>query len=250
MARSIAARFVSMRLNASEDKDADVVRKRIKEFCETAPHRPGVLKYVVLDEADALPAEAQTALLRLMEVYAYNCRFCLICNYISNMSPPIASRCVLLYFRPPSDEQLGALALRLGVPRDAAFAELAALCGRDMRKISNIVRTGLFSTTQSAAARRQLYLHNNRVPPEVGEQVLQTVLEVPLSTGLPALLEQLDNRGFNLQQLYHAALDRLLQTAPPSKHVEIIETLHKNYISGKKSKSIKLFLLSLYLLKF
>lgn len=241
LAHQVAARFVSMRLNASEDKSVDVVRRKIKEFCETSSS--GRMKYIVLDEADALTQDAQTALLRLMELYTHNCRFCLIGNYISQISAPLQSRCVRLYFRPPDDRQLRSLAVHLRIAPDDAFMRLAAMCRRDMRKISSVVRAGL-QDSQDA-----VYVHNNRVPPTVLHDILQTVQNQPLATGLPALLERYTHTGLNVQHLYQAALAHTLHNAPDQAIAPIIRTFHKKYISGKHEKKLKLFLLAIYTMK-
>lgn len=231
LAKKIASRFLYMHLNASEEKSVDVVRKKIKEFCATRGRKQ---KYIVLDEADALSAESQMALLRIMEQYTENSRFCLICNYISMLCAPILSRCLLLYFAPPNDTQLEQLATRLELPMDGHFRRLAALCGRDMRKITRYARIGALEPTND------VYIHNNMVPPATAQHIFKTIKEMPLHHSVPTLLKQLELQHINVQHMYHTTLTHLHSRGNLNK--KVITFLFKTY----KNNNLKLLLLCLY----
>lgn len=118
-----------LELNASDERGIRVVREKIKRFArgavdETRGDVPP-FKVVILDEADAITADAQTALRRTMELYARHTRFILICNYISRVIAPVASRCAKFRFRPLSR---ASVVRRL---REIAASEGVATAGED-----------------------------------------------------------------------------------------------------------------------
>lgn len=96
----------TMWINASDERDGYTIRNRVIDFVKTkgvldfASNSAPPFKMVVLDECDAMTIDAQFALRNVLEKGTRNCRFCLICNYLSKVIPAIRSRCLALRFPP------------------------------------------------------------------------------------------------------------------------------------------------------
>lgn len=96
-------------LNASAERGIDVVREKVGSFAQSM--FAAAWNHVFLDEADALTADAQTALRNTMETYAERTRFILTANNGHKIIGPLQSRCqVIPLGRPPLAERARVLA--------------------------------------------------------------------------------------------------------------------------------------------
>lgn len=150
MARSLFGpqyRSRILELNASDERGIRVVREKVKQFAQTTvtglekvqgyPCPP--FKIIILDEADTMTTEAQAALRRTMETYSKITRFCLVCNYVTRIIEPLASRCAKFRFRPLSKETMQARLLTIAAAEEAPVSDemmsaILTVADGDMRK--------------------------------------------------------------------------------------------------------------------
>ncbi|KAK8126237.1 replication factor C [Apiospora kogelbergensis] len=138
-----------LELNASDERGISIVREKVKDFARmqlTNPP-PGYksrypcppFKIIILDEADSMTQDAQSALRRTMETYSKITRFCLICNYVTRIIDPLASRCSKFRFKSldqgNAKRRLEEIAEKEGVGlEDGAVDALIKCSDGDLRK--------------------------------------------------------------------------------------------------------------------
>uniref|UniRef100_A0A8D8S879 Activator 1 subunit 5 n=1 Tax=Cacopsylla melanoneura TaxID=428564 RepID=A0A8D8S879_9HEMI len=182
------AQFNSMvlELNASDDRGIGIVRDQIYQFASTKTIHKSSYKLIILDEADAMTNDAQNALRRIIEKFTNNVRFCIICNYLSKITPAIQSRCTRFRFG-PLDSSLIMDRLdyvieqeKVNITQDGKKA-IIELSDGDMRKVLNIL--------QSAAT-----AHAD----EVNEDTVYTSVGYPTKTDITNILRWLLNEPVDL----------------------------------------------------
>ena len=99
-------RDYTLELNASDERGIGMVREKVKKFSMFAGMGEVPFKIIILDEADEMTSDAQTALRRIIEDTAKYCRFILIANNISKIIDPIQSRCATFKFTALSKDDI------------------------------------------------------------------------------------------------------------------------------------------------
>ena len=100
-------RDYSLELNASDERGIGMVREKVKKFSRFAGLNTEIpFKIIILEEADEMTSDAQTALRRIIEDTAKYCRFILIANNLSKIIEPIQSRCVVFKFTRISNKEI------------------------------------------------------------------------------------------------------------------------------------------------
>ena len=193
---------MTLELNASDERGIDVARETIKNFVSTrhlfAKSQP---KLVILDEADNMTQAAQFALRRIIEQFASNARFCLICNYSSQIIPALQSRCTKFRFGPLSDEETEkrvrfiAEAEKVDLTDDGLRAILKLGKG-DMRRILNVLQSAAltFPTVDSKA----VHLTTGDPLPEDMQFLVKTLLSGKFKDCVDAVERLRTERGYSL----------------------------------------------------
>jgi replication factor C subunit 2/4 len=138
-----------LELNASDERGISIVREKVKNFARMQLSNPSPAyaklypcppyKIIILDEADSMTQDAQSALRRTMETYSKITRFCLICNYVTRIIDPLASRCSKFRFKSldqgNAKRRLEEIAEKEGVKcEDGAVDTLIRCSEGDLRK--------------------------------------------------------------------------------------------------------------------
>ena len=100
------AKDCTLDLNASDERGIGMVREKVKKFSRFAAMVDVPFKIIILDEADEMTSDAQTALRRIIEDTAKICRFILIANNVSKIIQPIQSRCAAFKFTSVSEQDV------------------------------------------------------------------------------------------------------------------------------------------------
>lgn len=140
----------TLELNASDERGIKMVRERVKEFAAvmqlaTEDKDEILFRIIILDEADEMTPEAQTALRRIIEDSSKTTRFIIICNYLSQIIEPIQSRCVVFRFmRLPKEDIIGYLKTiceKEGVKyEEKALSQIYSATSGDLRHSINILQ--------------------------------------------------------------------------------------------------------------
>ncbi|EFQ26341.1 replication factor C [Colletotrichum graminicola] len=138
-----------LELNASDERGISIVREKVKDFARMQLTNPTneykkrypcpPFKIIILDEADSMTQDAQSALRRTMETYSKITRFCLICNYVTRIIDPLASRCSKFRFKSldqgNAKKRLGDIAENEGVQLEDGAVDALIKCSEgDLRK--------------------------------------------------------------------------------------------------------------------
>ncbi|MBP2132235.1 replication factor C small subunit [Methanomicrobium sp. W14] len=110
-------------------------------------------KIVVFEDAGELSFDAQAALRRIMEKYSKTCRFVLVSRQQTAIIPPVASRCLPLFFSPLDTELISDLLKKIlekegilpGTVTDDEIELIAGISNGDCRKAITYLQVSIES---------------------------------------------------------------------------------------------------------
>ncbi len=205
---------MTQELNASDDRGINVVREKIKEFCNSGilGVSKNSIKLVILDEADMMTTAAQNVLRRIIEKYTKNVRFCLICNDVSKIIPAIQSRCMKFRFSPLGKNQCAERLRniceieRIEIDQNT-INKIIEIGKGDMRKILNILE----STYMSFGIVNIDNVYSSTGLPS--EMQIDYILDVILKNNFNFALQNLNkfriDNGFSMTDIMNSLLKRL-----------------------------------------
>ncbi|KAL2889400.1 replication factor c [Ceratocystis lukuohia] len=247
-----------LELNASDERGISIVREKVKDFARMQLTNPPShykdkypcppFKIIILDEADSMTQDAQSALRRTMETYSKITRFCLICNYVTRIIDPLASRCSKFRFKSldqgNAKKRLEEIAAKEGVlVDDGAIDALIKASDGDLRKSITFLQSAARlvgakpkdgdgdeamdpGTTQSMVTVKIIEDIAGVIPDATVDHLLEAIRPNPRQEAYPrisAVVEDIVADGWSASQV----LSQLYQTIV---YDEAIADKHKNKI--------------------
>ncbi|CAB4254732.1 similar to Saccharomyces cerevisiae YJR068W RFC2 Subunit of heteropentameric Replication factor C (RF-C) [Maudiozyma barnettii] len=218
-----------LELNASDERGISIVREKVKNFARLTVSKPSnedlenypcpPYKIIILDEADSMTADAQSALRRTMETYSGVTRFCLICNYITRIIDPLASRCSKFRFK--SLDASNALS-RLSYVADqesvtyeeGSLEKILDISAGDLRKAITLLQS---------ASKLSNYNDNNKITPGQLEE-LAGIVPTPI---LKEIVEKVASKDVNSIVQYVSDFCK-----DGWSGASVINQLHEHYITN------------------
>ena len=220
---------VFMELNASDERGIDVVRTTVKEFARMASLSSVPFKILVLDEADNMTSDAQSALRRTMEKYTDTCRFILCCNYSGRIIEPIQSRTALFRFTPLPESKIVESLYRIAKNEeikatDSGIKSVVDVADGDLRKAINTLQAA--SSMSKGITEETVYQVVGRAKPTDVHEMLNHALKgdfIKAREELRQLLVRYGLSGSEIVRQIHSEIFRLPVTE--KKRITLIEAV-------------------------
>jgi len=220
-------KFNFIELNASDERGIGIIRGKIKDFARTAPIGKAKFKIIFLDEADALTADAQSALRRTIEKHTRICRFVLSANYSSRIIEPIQSRCTVFRFTPIKEDDIKKYMRKIASDEklqitDDGLETLIFISRGDLRKSINILQVG--ATVNKKITAELLYETSATAKPEDVKSLINTALSGNFMAARNQLYDLLIKYGLSGEDIIKQIHQNIFDLAiPDDSKIRLIE---------------------------
>ena len=234
-----------LELNASDERGISVVREKIKQFASLAVGENSTMGYfakeralnsrsssskkssfpnppykiVILDEADTVTTDAQSALRRIIEATSRVTRFILICNYVTRIIEPLASRCAKFRFQPLPVASMQARLEFIAKQEKctlspAVLSKILEICGGDMRRAVTTLQSAHMLTGEDEEDLSVDLIQEMAGFPPVSclDKLWQAIESLELGTLEVVIREEILTTGFSVPSLYALLIEKLVSS--------------------------------------
>lgn len=206
---------MSMEVNASDERGIEIVTGKIKSFVQShSLVGPGV-KLVILDEADALTVDAQSALRRIIEKSTKDVRFCLCCNFSSKISEPLQSRCTKFRFPGIDRDSLREKALEISSAEGITFSEstvdtIIDLANGDARRVINLMHSAFLSSDGKPISPDFMYKIAGSPLPSDTSSIVTSLTSDSFQESFQMISQLVKNKGYAVSDVVTELSRRIL----------------------------------------
>jgi len=196
-------------LNASDERGIDIVRGKILTFAKLSIHddensKVPPYKLIIMDEADAMTTEAQSALRKTIEDRSSNTRFCFICNYINKIITPIASRCVKVRFKQLNESCIIQKLQNISIHENIVmtpdiYDTIASLSNGDMRKGIMLLQKSMYLKKEITVD--DIYYLANYIPAQLMSSIHATCFTDTNTSKILELCKEIKQKAYPINNI-------------------------------------------------
>lgn len=245
-------KFMTLELNASDERGIEIVRKQLKDFASTSAIN-GQVKLIILDEVDSMTYDAQSALRRMIETYTRNVRFCLICNYINRIIPALQSRCTAFRFLPLDKSQVISKITEIANAEKIKISEEAiesiyTLSAGDLRKAINILQSASANNITEITKMNIYACTGNPLPSQI-EDIYNILCHGSFAESYKKIQEIITDNEYSviviLKFMHQCLIDKFLRRGKSTKVENLAKVIYRlsqieYYLTTKTNANIQL----------
>jgi len=213
--------------SSSSKKDGDTSTTKTQQTSADKKYPNPPFKVIILDEADTVTKDAQAALRRIIEAHSRITRFILICNYVTRIIEPLASRCAKFRFNSlPSatmKERVTAIANAEGLKNNVVMEEsqidaVLAVSGGDMRRAVTSLQSVQALLAGQTVGDTDIVIDKNFInelaglpPDQVIDELYRSLLSNKFDT-MQLAVRNIIADGYSVQTLLQKLLDKFIDS--------------------------------------